>query len=82
MTRPLDVLLRSLQLAGLEIDAEAALDSLWLSREIRSQYLLGYSSTNSINDGKYRKVRVEVTPPPGMPQLRTSWRRGYYAPEH
>jgi VWFA-related protein len=52
-----------------------------LSREIRSQYVLGYSSTNSINDGKYRKVRVEVTPPPGMPQVRTSWRRGYYAPE-
>ena len=52
-----------------------------LSREIRSQYVLGYSSTNSINDGKYRKVRVEVTPPPGTPQVRTSWRHGYYAPE-
>jgi len=51
-----------------------------LSREIRSQYLLGYSSTNPTNDGKYRRVKVELTPPPGSPQLRASWRHGYYAP--
>jgi Ca-activated chloride channel family protein len=50
-----------------------------LSREIRSQYLLGYSSTNTTNDGKYRRVKVELTRPPGSPQLRLSWRRGYYA---
>ena len=51
-----------------------------LSREIRSQYLLGYSSTNPHNDGKYHEVKVELVPPPGAPQLRASWRRGYYAP--
>ena len=51
-----------------------------LSREIRSQYVLGYSSTNPLNDGKYRKVKIEVVPPPGLSMLRTFWRRGYYAP--
>jgi len=51
-----------------------------LSSEIRSQYLLGYSSTNPHNDGKYRRVRIEVVQPPGGP-LRASWRRGYYAPD-
>jgi len=51
-----------------------------LSAEIRSQYLLGYSSRNPQNDGKYHKVKVELVQPAGAPPLRTSWRRGYYAP--
>ena len=51
-----------------------------LSREIRSQYLVGYSSTNLTNDGKYRKVKIELIQPPGAPPLRHSWRHGYYAP--
>jgi len=51
-----------------------------LSREIRSQYLLGYSSAIAINDGKYHKVKVELVPRPGAPPLRASWRHGYYAP--
>jgi VWFA-related protein len=51
-----------------------------LSREIRSEYVLGYASTLANDDGKYHRVKVEVAPPPGMPQLRASWRHGYYAP--
>jgi VWFA-related protein len=51
-----------------------------LSTEIRSQYLLGYTPTNLQNDGKYRKVKIEVVHAPGAPALHTSWRRGYYAP--
>jgi Ca-activated chloride channel family protein len=51
-----------------------------LGREIRSEYLLGYASTNPVNDGKYRKLKVELVPQPGMPPLHASWRRGYYAP--
>jgi VWFA-related protein len=51
-----------------------------LSREIRFEYMLGYSSASSSNDGKYHKVKVEVAPTPGTPPLRASWRHGYYAP--
>ena len=51
-----------------------------LSAEIRSQYLLGYSSCNPQKDGKYRKVKVELVQPAGTPPLRASWRHGYYAP--
>jgi len=51
-----------------------------LSAEIRSEYLLGYTSTNRPNDGKYHRVKVEVVPPAGSPALHASWRRGYYAP--
>ncbi len=51
-----------------------------LSAEIRNQYLLGYTSSSAPNDGKYHKIKIEVIQPPGAPPLRTSWRRGYYAP--
>jgi VWFA-related protein len=47
-----------------------------LSRAIRSQYVLSYYSTKSKDDGKYHRVRVELS----QPQLRVSWRHGYYAP--
>jgi len=45
VTDSLGVLLRSLQLAGLDIDAEAALDSLWLGREIRARGARGRRGT-------------------------------------
>ncbi len=47
-----------------------------LSRAIRSQYVLSYYSSNPRNDGKYRRVRVALA----NPDLRVSWRHGYYAP--
>lgn len=47
-----------------------------LSRDLRSQYVLGYYSSNLQNDGKYRRVRVQVK----QPAVHASWRRGYYAP--
>jgi VWFA-related protein len=51
-----------------------------LSTEMRSYYLLGYKSSNPERDGKYRKLKVEVTRSTGNVELHTSWRRGYYAP--
>lgn len=47
-----------------------------MSRDLRSQYVLGYYSSNGQNDGRYRHVRVQVT----QPAVHASWRRGYYAP--
>jgi len=48
--------------------------------ELRNQYLLGYSPANLERDGKYRTIKLSLAPPPGMPKLRTHYRRGYYAP--
>jgi Ca-activated chloride channel family protein len=48
--------------------------------ELRNQYVLAYRSKNRNNDGKYRKVEVKITPPPGIPGLKLHWRLGYYAP--
>ncbi len=50
-----------------------------IALEIKSQYVLGYESTNKNKDGQFRKVRVQVTPPPGMPRLHVRARDGYYA---
>jgi len=48
--------------------------------ELRNQYILGYSPTNQERDGKYRRVRVKIVQPRGLPPLRAFWRLGYYAP--
>jgi VWFA-related protein len=48
--------------------------------ELRNQYVLGYSSTNQERDGKYRRVKVRLVQPRGLPPLRAFWRLGYYAP--
>jgi len=51
-----------------------------ISSAIRTQYLLGYVSTNTSNNGLYRKVEVKLNPPADSPRLRPAWRMGYYAP--
>lgn len=48
--------------------------------ELRNQYVLGYSPTNRERDGKYRRVKVKLIQPRGLPPLRAYWRLGYYAP--
>jgi Ca-activated chloride channel family protein len=48
--------------------------------ELRNQYVLGYSPSNAARDGKYRKVKVGIVQPRGLPQLHAFWRTGYYAP--
>jgi len=48
--------------------------------ELRNQYVLAYRSKNRNNDGKYRKVEVKITAPPGISNLKVHWRLGYYAP--
>jgi VWFA-related protein len=51
-----------------------------IGTELRNQYLFGYSSSNPVKDGKYRKVQLTVAPPKEMPPLKTFYRHGYYAP--
>lgn len=51
-----------------------------ISEELRNEYVLGYSPTNQKHDGKWRKVKVRLEPPPGLPPLTVHARNGYYAP--
>jgi Ca-activated chloride channel homolog len=47
--------------------------------ELRNQYVLAYSPSRKERDGKYHKVDVKLTAPPGLSSLKAHWRLGYYA---
>jgi Ca-activated chloride channel family protein len=49
--------------------------------ELRNQYVLGYRPSKGVRDGKWRKIKVKLMPPKGLPPLRVYARTGYYAPE-
>lgn len=51
-----------------------------ISTELRNQYMIGYRPSDLNRDGKWRKVKVKVNPPPGLPPLTVYARTGYYAP--
>ena len=48
--------------------------------ELRNQYVLGYRPAKVVRDGKWRKIKVKLLPPKGLPPLRVYARMGYYAP--
>jgi Ca-activated chloride channel family protein len=49
--------------------------------ELRNQYVLAYRPKHPGRDGKWRKIRVKLTPPKGLPPLHVYAKTGYYAPE-
>ncbi|MFP5207475.1 MAG: VWA domain-containing protein [Acidobacteriota bacterium] len=51
-----------------------------ISTELRNQYVIGYRPGDLARDGKWRKLKVKVNPPPGLPPLTVYARTGYYAP--
>jgi Ca-activated chloride channel family protein len=51
-----------------------------ISEELRNQYVIGYTPSDMKHDGNWRKLKVRLTPPPGLPQLAVHFRLGYYAP--
>ena len=53
-----------------------------ISTELRNQYVIGYHPKNLQRDGKWRKVKVKLVPPQGLPPLTVHARTGYYAPLH
>jgi Ca-activated chloride channel family protein len=48
--------------------------------ELRNQYVLGYRPKNPVRDGKWRKIKVKLNPPKGLPPLHVFAKTGYYAP--
>jgi Ca-activated chloride channel family protein len=49
--------------------------------ELRNQYVLGYRPTNKARDGRWRKLKVKLNAPKGLPQLIVHAKTGYYAPQ-
>jgi VWFA-related protein len=56
-------------------DTGAAFEQI--ANELRTQYLLGYTPTNTKLDGAYRRIQVKVR----QGDCKVQTRRGYYAPE-
>jgi len=53
-----------------------------ISMELRNQYVLGYRPSQRAHDGKWRKIKVRLNPPKGLPPLTVSAKSGYFAPGH
>jgi Ca-activated chloride channel family protein len=51
-----------------------------IGMELRNQYVVGYKPANNTRDGKWRKIKVRLRPPKGLPPLNVYSRTGYYAP--
>jgi Ca-activated chloride channel family protein len=50
-----------------------------IALELRHQYSVGYTPKDFEPNGKWRKVKVKVKPPRGLPRLIVRSREGYYA---
>jgi Ca-activated chloride channel family protein len=48
--------------------------------ELKNQYILGYAPNNAARDGRWRKIRVKINAPKGLPTLSIRAKTGYYAP--
>jgi len=51
-----------------------------IGMELRNQYVLGYKSSNARHNGSWRKIKVKLRPPKGLPPLNVYAKTGYYAP--
>ena len=51
-----------------------------ISAELRNEYVLGYRPSEVKHDGNWRKLKIRLVPPPGLPPLTMHNRQGYYAP--
>jgi VWFA-related protein len=62
-----------------KVDRKNSLDDIFreIQEEMRSQYAIGYTSTNPKKDGSYRKIEIKV----GEKDYKVQARKGYYAIE-
>jgi Ca-activated chloride channel family protein len=51
-----------------------------ISRELRSQYVIGYRPSDPTRDGKWRKISVKLVPADMPGELRVHSKQGYVAP--
>jgi len=49
--------------------------------ELRNQYVLGYIPLSKEYEGEWRKLRIKLNPPEGLPKLNVRAREGYFAPK-
>ena len=52
-----------------------------LRNGLKNQYVLGFKTTNTAKDGKWRKLTVKVNPTAGTPKLKVSAKSRYFVPK-
>ena len=50
-----------------------------IGSELRNQYILGYRPSNKSHDARWRKIKVKLRAPKGLPPLSVYAKTGYYA---
>ena len=53
-----------------------------IGMELRNQYVLGYRPSNKAHDARWRKLKIKLRAPKGLPPLNVYSKTGYYAPSH
>jgi Ca-activated chloride channel family protein len=53
-----------------------------IGMELRNQYVLGYHPSNKAHDARWRKIKIKLRTPKGLPPLTVFAKTGYYAPSH
>jgi Ca-activated chloride channel homolog len=51
-----------------------------IGAELRNQYILGYHPSNKAHDARWRKIKIKLRVPKGLPPLSIYAKTGYYAP--
>ncbi len=51
-----------------------------IGMELRNQYILGYRPSNKAHDARWRKIKIKLRTPKGLPPLTAYSKIGYYAP--
>jgi len=51
-----------------------------IGAELRNQYILGYHPSNKAHDARWRKIKIKLRTPKGLPPLSVYAKTGYYAP--
>jgi len=53
-----------------------------IAMELRNQYIVGYRPSNKAHDARWRKIKIKLRAPKGLPPLSVFSKNGYYAPSH
>jgi Ca-activated chloride channel family protein len=53
-----------------------------IGTELRNQYILGYHPSHRAHDARWRKIKIKLRTPKGLPPLTAYAKTGYYAPGH
>jgi Ca-activated chloride channel family protein len=52
-----------------------------IGAELRNQYILGYHPSNKIRNSRWRKIKIKMRVPKGLPPLHVYAKTGYYTPD-